>query len=147
MEVVKSRKWTECNTPQENLDTPEKSGVVPPEKSGVLYSSDIPKDTDSNDNKDIVDYQSEHDFRAAWKEFRKFRKKIRRPMTEHAEKLVLKKLAKTDKETAIKALELSIERSWIGVFPEAVDYSLRKNNGNPYKSANEPLTDGDHVSF
>lgn len=148
IEAIRSKKWSDCNTPQENLDTPpEKSVPTPPEKSGVLYSSDIPIQTDSNDKGQIVDYENDKDFKTTWKEFCKFRRKMKRPMTELAEKLVLKKLAKVDKDTAIKALELSIERSWIGVFPEAIDYSIKKNNGNWSKTPNEPLTDGDHVSF
>lgn len=132
-------------TPQKNLEGgTEKSGVTPPEKSGVYKGNNTDKE---RDNKGVVDYQSSEDFLNAWKEFKKYRKKVRRPLTEKAEELILKKLGKTDKETAIKALELSIERSWIGVFPEAVDYSLRKNNGRPFADAREPLTDGDHITF
>ena len=147
-----STPWGKAKTQGVNELTPteipvpptEKSVPTPPEKSGVY----IHNNTDSNDNKSAgVDYQKDSDFLEVWKEFKKYRKKMRRPLTDRAEELVLKKLANTDKATAIKALELSIERSWIGVFPEAVDYSLRKNNGRPLANANEPLTDGDHVTF
>jgi hypothetical protein len=153
--ALERAKSTECNeripdmtnelTPQKNLEGgTEKSVATPPEKSVAYKGNNTDKE---RDNKGVVDYQCSEDFLVVWKEFKKYRKKLRRPLTEKAEELVLKKLAKTSKETAIKALELSIERSWIGVFPEAVDYALRKNNGRPFANANEPLTDGDHVTF
>ena len=54
-----------------------------------------------------------------WAEFRKMRKKIRAPMTEHAEDLIIAKLERWRVESGanpIKILEESIERSWRGVF-------------------------------
>lgn len=53
-----------------------------------------------------------------WQEFRKHRAKLRAPMTEYAEKLILAKLEKWQKEGAnpVDILNESIERGWAGVF-------------------------------
>lgn len=132
--------------PQENLGVQENLGSTPPEKSGVLYSSDIPNSIDIH-KKEFVDYINDKEFQEVWKEFKAMRKKLRRPLSAMAEKLIFKKLVDVKKDTAIKAVELSIERSWIGVFPDAVEYSLRKTNGKPFVDSREPLQDGDHVTF
>ena len=54
-----------------------------------------------------------------FEEFIKMRNKIKKPLTEKAKELILKKLNKlTDNENdKILILEQSIENSWQGVFP------------------------------
>lgn len=54
-----------------------------------------------------------------WAEFRKMRKKIKAPMTEHAEGLILAKLEKWRIESGANPVDIlneSIEKSWRGVF-------------------------------
>ena len=54
-----------------------------------------------------------------WSEFRKMRKKIRAPMTEHAEDLILAKLEKWRIENGANPIDIlneSIEKSYRGVF-------------------------------
>ena len=54
-----------------------------------------------------------------WDEFRKMRKKIKAPMTEHAETLILCKLEKWRVENGANPIDIlneSIEKSWRGVF-------------------------------
>jgi hypothetical protein len=54
-----------------------------------------------------------------WSEFRKMRTKIKHPMTDYAEELILKKLEKWRVENqadVIAILNESIERGWSGVF-------------------------------
>jgi hypothetical protein len=54
-----------------------------------------------------------------WIEFRKMRVRIKHPMTEYAETLILKKLERWRLDChadVIAILEESIERSWAGVF-------------------------------
>lgn len=65
--------------------------------------------------------------REAVTEFIKMRKMIRKPLTDHALKLMLRELAKlSDIESEqIAILEQSIANSWQGVFP------LRKNGNEP----------------
>lgn len=121
----------------------ENSGETPPENSGVSHPITIDKnntDVLDKDNKDpFVDYSKE--FHEAWREFKKFRNKMKRPLTPYAEKLIVKKFKGIEEKLLIKALQLSIERSWIGVFPDAVQYAGQKTNS---KTA---LTDADHESF
>ena len=60
-----------------------------------------------------------------WGEFRKMRQRIRKPMTEHAEDLLLKDLAKlkADGHDPKAIVEQSIKRSWQGLFPVKRDES------------------------
>ena len=51
-----------------------------------------------------------------WEAFEEMRKKIRKPMTEYAKKLILKKLS-TLKDDPNEILEQSIMNSWQGIFP------------------------------
>ena len=63
-------------------------------------------------------YNSER-FLETYDDFKKMRKTIKKPMTERAEKLLLKKLEEMtngDEETAIKILEQSILYNWQGIF-------------------------------
>jgi len=59
-------------------------------------------------------------FDQVFNEFRKHRKKLKKPMTDYAEHLILKKLDRLSnghQPTAIAILEQSIEQGWQGVFP------------------------------
>lgn len=54
-----------------------------------------------------------------WSEFRKMRKKIKAPMTEHAEDIILAKLERWRVEFGANPIDIlneSIEKSWRGVF-------------------------------
>jgi hypothetical protein len=59
------------------------------------------------------------DFNETFAEFKKMRTKIKKPITEFAERLIKEKLSKLspDEEIQIKILEQSIMNSWQGVFP------------------------------
>ena len=54
-----------------------------------------------------------------WNEFKKYRIKIKKPLTEYAEKLNIKKLEKLKEQgnDPIKVIEETIMRSWQGFFP------------------------------
>lgn len=54
-----------------------------------------------------------------WAEFRKHRKRLKAPMTDHAEELILQRLEKWRKENGanpVEVLEESIMRGWRGIF-------------------------------
>jgi len=63
-------------------------------------------------------------FKKAWKDFKAMRSKIKKPMTERAEELLLDKLNKldNDEDNQIAILNQSIMNSWQGVFPLKGDY-------------------------
>ena len=59
------------------------------------------------------------EFAEALKEFEKFRKMMKKPLTEEAKKRMLKKLNSLapDEETQIEIIHQSIDQGWLGVFP------------------------------
>ena len=67
----------------------------------------------------IDDYTQDQDLRNAIMEFIKMRQRIRKPMTNYAFELLLKKLDKLGKTSKdkIDILNQSIENSWQGIFP------------------------------
>ena len=67
-------------------------------------------------------------FIKAWKDFKISRKKIRKPMTERAEELIIKKLnsLSNNEKEQIAILNQSIMNSWQGVFPLKEDINTNK---------------------
>ena len=60
------------------------------------------------------------EFHNVFEEFKKHRKKLRKPMTDYAEYLILKKLdlfSNGNQKKAIEILDQSIEEGWQGIFP------------------------------
>jgi hypothetical protein len=104
---------------------------------------------DVSENEDINNIKSEFlfffiltAFCKTWDQFKQMRKGLKKPMTEHAEKLILKKLdglSLGDPEEAVKILERSIENSWQTVYPLKND-----NNGTNKQTSkgNAPAGNG-----
>lgn len=62
----------------------------------------------------------DEEFNEVWEEYKLMRKKIRKPMTDYAERLALRtleRLAGQNKELAMEIINQSIESSWQGLFP------------------------------
>lgn len=80
--------------------------------------------------------------REAITEFIKMRKMIRKPMTDHALKLMLRELDKlaTSEDEQVAILEQSIENSWQGVFP-LKDKPQQKGVGKVAHEADVYLSD------
>ena len=57
-------------------------------------------------------------FREAWDEFIRHRQAMRKPMTDQAQRMMLKKLAPHGASVAVEAVQDSIANGWQGVFPE-----------------------------
>ena len=86
--------------------------------------------TNKNDKNDKNDKKSNKTaIEIAIDDFKEFRKKIKKPMTDRAVELIIEKLNKlaADDETKIAILNQSIENSWQGVFPLKED----KQQGKP----------------
>ena len=107
---------------------------------------DKDKDKDINNNKrkahcvvSVIDsmlseYTENASLIATIKDFAKFRKQIKAPLTERALKLCLNKLdelADTD-ELKIKVVEQSIERGWKGLFPLKEESKEQKSDISKY---------------
>jgi len=71
-------------------------------------------------------WQDERVFRKALKDFCQHRKELKRKLTPLSMKRLANKLTKYDMETAISALNSSVENSWTGVFPSKVIQSSNK---------------------
>ena len=97
----------------------------------------IDKDRLGEDSKESVDLDKAMD------EFVKFRKAMKKPMTDRAKELILKdlqKMAPDDIEKQIAIINQSIKRGWVGVFPlkeEAPKAEPKQENRN-FKVSNDP---------
>lgn len=93
------------------------------------------KDTNKNEKKEKNE-KNISDFDKALKEFKTMRSKIRKPLTERAEKLImtkLQKLAGDNEKKKIQILEQSIVNSWTDVYP------LRTDNNKPQDNKPKPF--------
>lgn len=70
-------------------------------------------------DKNVIKKEKGIIFLKAWKEYKNMRAKIRKPLTERAEELIINELNKlaTDEKTQVAILNQSIMNSWQGVFP------------------------------
>lgn len=64
-------------------------------------------------------------FREAWSDWKNYRRKKRKPVTEIAEREQLKDLARYGHEIAIEAIRTSIRSDWQGLFPEKIKNATR----------------------
>ena len=84
------------------------------------------------------------DLDSAMKEFEKFRKAMKKPMTDRARDLILKdlqKFAPDDIETQIAIINQSIKRGWVGVFPlkdDAPKQEPQKQENRNFKVSTDP---------
>lgn len=146
----------ETNAPENLGGDTEKSGGGTENLGGrgtgksvsALYSDSNTNDSNTNNTiipttvEELVDFSSmSKEFKEVWKEFKVFRNKMKRPMTPYAEKLMARRFKGVEEKKLIKAIQLSIERSWLGVFPDAVEYANGKTN------MKNLLTDNDHIAF
>ena len=71
------------------------------------------------------------EFVNALKEFEKYRKMIKKPLTPEAKQRTLNELNRLapDEETQIKIIHQSIDRGWQGVFPLQENYTQKEKKG------------------
>jgi len=69
-----------------------------------------------------------------WGEFKKFRIKIRAPLTDHAEKVNIEKLTalKLQGNNPSDVINQTIERGWKGFFPVQEQQNKKWKNGDPF---------------
>jgi hypothetical protein len=90
---------------------------------------------DKNDKNDKKYINISQQLKTAIEDFKEFRKKIKKPMTDRAVELLIDKLNKlaSDDETRIAILNQSIVNGWQGVFPLKQDTSQEKSkSSNPF---------------
>lgn len=78
-------------------------------------------------------YSEDEELDGAIRDFIKHRKALRKPMTERAVDLFLKKLRQisTDKAGQIEAINEAIERGWLSVYPPNVNYGSSRSQKTP----------------
>jgi len=93
--------------------------------------------------KETITKEKSDIFKKTWKDFKAMRTKIRKPMTERAEELLLNKLDKlsNDEEEQIAILNQSIMFSWRGVFPLKGDYNGKDSQNNQRFGSKKPGED------
>jgi hypothetical protein len=105
----------------QNIKIPVRQQLRQPADS-QLTASRQPADTNNNNNnynnliKSYPCFEVES-FKTAFYAYLEMRVKIKKPATEHAQRLLLKELSDYSVENAIAMLEQSVLRSWLGVFP------------------------------
>ena len=99
------------------------------------------KNNKNNKNNNI--YNDEPKLDTAVKEFITFRKKIKKPMTDHAVKLMLSKLNKltSDTDEQVEILNQSILNGWQGIYPLKREENKRGQNGIAIDESKDDLDD------
>lgn len=103
-------------------------------------------DTTNNNNKNNKNnniYSDEPKLDTAVKEFITFRKKIKKPMTGHAVKLMLSKLNKftSDIDEQVEILNQSILNGWQGIYPLKREENKHGQNGIAIDESKDDLDD------
>lgn len=97
-------------------------------------------DNNVNNENNIIYYADDPNLNQAIIEFVDFRKGIKKPMSEHAVKLMIGKLNKmtSDVNTQIEIINQSILNGWQGIFPLKEDKQPKQQQSNKNKFNNFP---------
>ena len=99
-----------------------------PAKSGEVRPSNTNANTDSNKEKERTPDGLNQD---AWVLYKQHRKELKvKRLTDRGGGLAMKKLSAFDPDTQMRAVEISIENGWTGLFPEKVDNHAARINGS-----------------
>ena len=144
--VYKINNLVEQKKEPQNL-TPSKFGTLP-KSTPSKFGTQIIKDSKEYNNKNIINnkekkekterhltsiYKSE-EFKETFNEFIDMRKSIKKPATNRAMEMIIKKLEKVDnEELAIQMLERSIINNWQDVF----EIKERSGNGKKFGANNK----------
>jgi len=135
-----------------NIKSNNKFSVVTVVNYGLYQSEEIKRNTkrnnkgttreqqgntnknDKNDKNDKKYKIIRSPIEIAIDDFKEFRKKIKKPMTDRAVELLVDKLNKlaSDDETKIAILNQSIVNGWQGVFPLKEDTQRQSGTNNPF---------------
>jgi DNA-binding transcriptional regulator YhcF (GntR family) len=135
-----------------NIKSNNKFSVVTVVNYGLYQSEEIKRNTkrnnkgttreqqgntnknDKNDKNDKKYKIIRSPIEIAIDDFKEFRKKIKKPMTDRAVELLIDKLNKlaSDDETKIAILNQSIVNGWQGIFPLKEDTQRQSGTNNPF---------------
>lgn len=122
----------------ENEETAGDSNMKASENICMQMNTDASKcsrNPNPNPNTESESYSGNARVDAALEEYKEFRKQVRRPLTDRAMQLAVKKLdtlAGTDVDSKIAIIEQSIANGWIGLFPLKNDSHAGKQTAGRY---------------
>ena len=122
------------NTVSKKRNTKEKKQSTPK----TLSNSKTSTSKTSTDSVTIPDSLDCPQFRQAWTDFIAHRKEIKKPITQRAQAMTLKRLSKVSTSEAIEAIEASIANGWQGVEP---DWTKNRNNSHQSNRIEGPSND------
>ena len=133
--IVKVIKYDSFQTLENYKKPQEKESKRNTEGTQKEHRSHTINKNDKNDKNEIKEEKGIF-FKKAWKEYKTMRTKIRKPLTERAEELIIKELDKLaeDEKTQIAILNQSIMNSWQGVFPLKENQKAGESDYPKYKS-------------
>lgn len=110
------------------INKPSNKALTKPQQSlnkALTITNKDNKDKKDKKGKNVIEEKGI--FFKTWNDFKIMRKKIKKPMTEKAEELLLNKLNKldNDEDTQIAILNQSIMNCWQSVYPLKVDNSIK----------------------
>lgn len=112
-------KQSNAKQSQAKLNNSKHSVPVPvPDSVPVSPIGDKRKSSSGSKEKFIPPFNSEA-FQEAWDDFKRHRRRLKKPMTEYTEELTMKKLMKLsdgNEAKSIRILRQSIAEGWIGIF-------------------------------
>lgn len=119
--------YTECTQPVYGLETQVRLGKDSIGK--VRRDKSIDDESEQNPKTKVVIYTGLEELDDALTEFVKFRKQIKKPMTDRAVELAIGKLQKmtTDADEQIAIINQSILNGWQGLFPLKEDSQKQAN--------------------
>lgn len=107
----------------------EKEKEEAPKKNSAKVIEEIP----------IPENLKTPEFEVTWESWKKFRKEIKKPITETAAKEQLSTLSKIGSEAAIKTIKKSISNSWQGLFPESGQQNPKPEKFNALSALREKV--------
>ncbi|QNM06590.1 hypothetical protein [Qiania dongpingensis] len=103
--------------------------------------ADVPViQSESKSESESESYSEDARLNAVFQDYIRHRKKLKRPMTDKAVELALKKLerlAPGDTDRQIRIIEQSIESGWSGLFPLSEERQSKRENGAFYDDMKE----------
>lgn len=113
-------KLQNCDMQEQNFVYADTQDVTPLPDINTDINTNINKRSSSTGYAAIIDaFTDNEELRTSLIEFAKMRKMIKKPLTDNALNLIIKKLSKlsSDEDEQIAIINQSIENSWQGIFP------------------------------
>ena len=111
-----------CNATSNVTCTQKEKSPTPPKEKTKKSCTDVqPKESGALSFDHLIPPQLRtEEFQSAWNNWCKFRKEIKHRLTDSTAERQLQKLGRYPPKVAVAAIDESIEKGWMGLFPEKV---------------------------